>query len=266
MDRTARTAIAALVLGLLFLSAPACRKPEASAPEAGGPLVMKAFRVPLGQGQRIENSLNHMFATGEDQRIGRAALAPNGDLLVAAPAGFLPGLESYFRRLEAAGPTLPATVSVECWILLSEPAVGPVDLGAFGDLRPTLQAITESRGPQRFLLLERLQAATMIGNQVGLSGAVAHAKIMPFELSGGDCTLWLSLDVMGLSTGTLNQFESRIRLPEGKTVVIGESGVRVSNRFPEILDWLQAGGGKGAPGDSPEQASIYYVVRAKKSA
>ena len=65
-------------------------------------LVLKAYDVPSEQASELQGIINGLLYVAHDQpRHGSASLAPSGQLLVAAPAAFHPGIADVVAKLKS---------------------------------------------------------------------------------------------------------------------------------------------------------------------
>src|SRR5690242_13932371 len=113
--------IAIAIAAAAALSACPAQTSSSSSPSTGtgtsGDLVLKAYAVPSEQASELEGIIDGLLYVAKDApRKGSAALTPSGQLLVAAPASFQPGIADVIAKLKSAPPKPAPTVHIDYWI------------------------------------------------------------------------------------------------------------------------------------------------------
>jgi len=243
-------AVLLIVAGRCKSTSPLDKKIDASS------LVLQSYKVPQQYGSDTEMTLNKLFSLGKES-IGRAYVAPNGDLLVAAPANFQPGIQSFMANLNKSGSAPTPTIQVKYRIVLSRKGEEKTSLDDWGELKPALEAIEKSQGPQKFSLAEQLTTNSLSSKEVTIKGA--YSIIRTTATASGD-QIVLSVDIDALQS----LFHTTIQIPEKKLLVLGQSSCEVGSYsvIENVLGLKKEdalAGGKGTL-----LVSIYYIIEAER--
>ncbi|MBI1946090.1 MAG: hypothetical protein HYS27_10360 [Deltaproteobacteria bacterium] len=214
-----RIVLAVLALSLTTVVAAACT--PAAPSTLAEDLVMKAYDVPAEHAAELQGIVSSLLWTAKDApRKGAAALAPSGQLLVSAPAGFHPGIADVLARLKSGAVQAPPTVTLDYWVVVAAPAPTPAK-GA--DVSPEIgdvvEALQQSQGPMRLSVLERLRAASQSGSEARIEGRAIFAE-QTASLHGDKVVAKVRVRAQDEAGG----LDARVEVPLGKTVVLGQAG------------------------------------------
>jgi len=241
------------ILLFLLLAAAGCRsgereiliQPESpgSAPEAEP--VLRSYTLPSGRGQQVSSILSSLLYRKE-KPLGRAALTPDGQLVVVAPTGIQEGLDKLLSNMGSSEATAPPTVAITYWLVVGRPASEPDATRLPAVLQPMVDAVLANQGPMELALLETMTLRSLSDATGRAAGRYANANQVA-SVAGDKIVADISLEALG---GGPSSFSTRLSLPAGKLLVLGQAGFRPP---PEL--WP-----KGASGDDP--ATLFYVIRA----
>jgi hypothetical protein len=243
------------LITILLLAAPTgCRtheketRVEAQAPEAGEPqVVLRSYEVPEGQGQQVNAILSSVFRGVKDKVAARAALTPDGQLVVVAPEGIHQGLQGLLGKMKGRAPIAPASVEITYWLVVGRPSATAANDPRTKEVSAALDAVAAAQGPMEFALLEKLQVRTLSDARGHTTGR--HARVHQIA-SVNDGKVVADLDC---ATSNDSRFETRVAIEPGKLLVLGQAGFE-----PPPGMWPIRAGARTTTTDS----TLFYVVRA----
>jgi hypothetical protein len=238
-----------LALAALVLSA-GCKTKEreirvpAPAEESREPqVVLRAYDVPEGQGPQVHAILSSVFRGVKDKV---AALTPDGQLVVVAPEGIHQGLESLLGKMKGRKAVAPPSIEITYWLVVGRSAA-ETSLGAqTGEIEPALEAVARAQGPMEFALLDKMRVRALSDARGHTTGRYARVQQVA-SVSDGKVVADLDCSTEG------SRFETRVAIPPGKLLVLGEAGFEP----PPGLWSIRAGAKRDA-----SASTLFYVVRA----
>jgi len=214
------------------------------------PLTLKSYDVPKNQGGQVKQILGKVFYGVKDKVAARAALSPDGQLVVVAPDTIQAGVKQLIDKMATRKVPAPASVEVTYWLVVGRPAAKmaiPAELGA---VKPSLGTVMKAGGtPMEFALLERLRVRSLADRTGSTQGVYARLRQTVSFVGGrivGD------LDISVKRGKSRSQLETRVVLDESKQLVLGEAGFEP----PADLWPLRTGTTK-------TRSTIYYVIQTK---
>jgi hypothetical protein len=243
-----RRSIALLPVTLVLALVAACAPPQ-SDPAAANALVMRAYPLPKPYGTEVAGILQSLLSRGPNEApAGKAYLSPTGALLVAAPAGFHPGVVQLVDGLKGA-PTPPPSIRIDYWAVVGSPSTKDATKGpGLNEVAAVLDALNQERGPFSYGLLEKLSLTSLSGQRANATGAQLDVEQTATAFDDK------VLATVGIRAGR-NKIETRVQLPLDKTLVLAQSGVDAKN-----LPAKGSGAGSDVVGDNVQ---LYYVLRAQ---
>ncbi len=171
----------------------------------------------------------------------QVGVAPNGQLLVAAPPSYQRGVEEFLNEVAARKPSATPSIRVEAWFVTASPGA-PEDAPALKEVEPALRALAQSKGPTHFELLEQLSTQAQSGErnsdvQGTRAGMVVSATVLR---DGQDHPVVAAQLKLHLNQGP-GGITAQTQLRPGELLVLGQNGL------------LDKGG---------TDRQLYYIVRA----
>jgi hypothetical protein len=259
MGTKPKAIVAFTLASLLVLAASGCRETGSGAPDIAppDPLVLKSYVVQQGYGDELHSIIqNIMNLAGGEERLGGVQLAPNGELLVAAPASFHEGLEEFLAKIKQEAPKAPSSVRVQYWIVIGRKSVKPESKDIPDHLLPVVEEIAKSQGPQEFMLLEHLSHTSLNNKRTHVDGAFVniHSEATIYE---GRVLLSLKIGISG------SEFDTTLQVPQGKTLVLGQSSHFVHNPLLTAVI-LGKDSREVKLEDKSRMVNMYYIIRAER--
>lgn len=210
---------------LAALAVPGCRAPEvpsldaavASAVDPAAP-IMRTYEAPPGRAEELANVLQRVLST-DAAPIGKARAIDGDRVLVVAPPGIHEGVQHLCAQLEQRGNVPARSVEISYWLVYATPAEH-TDVSAAPEIEAALQEIAAAAGPTTFTLFERATLVSMLNSEAKSSGARAEFEQVATAHEGG-----IVADIDIHLHATNGRLETRMSVPPGKTVVIGQNGV-----------------------------------------
>ena len=204
----------------LVLSVSGCR---AAPQEDANALVLRTYDVPKGTARSLVYTLKDALWLGgtEQKTVGRAVITPDGRLAVLAAPNVHTGVQTLVDEVAKHPLKYDQTIELHYYLLLAKPASSPQPLPpGVGDIKPALEEIVRSQGPQTFTVAQRAHLSTLNGE----SGKIEtdHLKITQMAAQSNDgVDAIVSLDFSGN-----DKLESRVSLTPDRIVVLGATGQR----------------------------------------
>ena len=221
----------ALLSAALLLAA--CPGPQAEQQDA---ISLRTYAVPAGEGEQLRSLLNNAFMW-KDQPHAKATVTPDGRLVVVGPEKLQQGVQALVDQMQQHPPTPPPTVKLTYWLVLGKPGGATQATGALSAVGPALEEIQREDGPQQLTLLEKMENVSITGEQAETRGTNMRVE-QTTNMVGGRILAELYFSSLRGPSG----LRTRLELPPGKLVVLGESGYDT--------------GKDGVAG------TLYYVIRA----
>jgi hypothetical protein len=246
----------AFVLGVLAAGCGSKAAPSSSAPaqnDYAQAHILRTYKVPDGQDKRVERLLRALsypvqVVTPQGTQTQFVRLGPeligDGYMTLSAPAGIHDGVRELLDQLKSSKvPPPPATIDTTFWMVLGWPATERSIAPELKDVAGAIEALGDL-GPMRFELLDRLQVATIDGEETTASGNAVDRFVETPVVDGDAIRLRLSIRVHGEkgSTGV----DTSVNVKPGQFAVLGQAGYVPDKAL-------------GAPAG---RASLFYVVRA----
>lgn len=242
-----------VLLVVALLAAAGCRTGEkeirvqpAGNTEHEAPVLLRSYDVPAGQGQQVNAILSSVFHGVKEKVAARAALTPDGQLVVVAPAGIHEGLKGLLSKMKGRKPVAPPSVEITYWLVVGRTAAEPNPDALPAEIQPALHAVLDAQGPMEFALLETLTVRSLSDASGYAAGRYAHARQVA-SVTDEKLVADLELSVQG------SRFETRVSIPTGKLLVLGQTGFD-----PPPGLWPIRPGMKQNTGAS----TLFYIVRA----
>ncbi len=213
------------------------------------PLTLQSYDVPKNQGGQVRQILGKVFYGVKDKVAARAALSPDGQLVVVAPATIQSGVKTLIDKMAKRKPPRPASVEVTYWLVVGRPAAKTSSVPELAKVKPALQTITSSQGEMEFALLERLKVRSLADHTGRTRGTHAQLRQTISLVSGkivGD------LNIQVVSGKSRSQLETHVALDESKLLVLGEAGYRP----PADLWPLRTG-------TANKGSTLFYVIQTR---
>jgi hypothetical protein len=171
----------------------------------------------------------------------QVGIAPNGQLLVAAPPAFQKGVEEFLKQVAARKPSATPSIRIEAWFVTASPGQ-PDDSPALKEIEPALRALSQSKGPTRFELFEQLSTQARSGDQFSeVQGAHARMVVSASVLRDSQDHSVVAAQLKLRSNQGPQSLTANTELRPGELLVLGQSGI-------------------SDKGSSDRQ--LYYIVRA----
>jgi len=242
--------VAASLVAVALIAA--CRQPNA-APNAvaSDELVLKAYQVPTPYGPELAGIVRSLLQRGADKPAGNVAISPSGELLVAAPAAFHPGIAQFLGGLAKATPAPPPTIRIDYWAVLGKRAAKPETDPALAEIGSVVDALTKTQGAFSLNLLEKVSVSSLSGEHAQQEGA--RATVSQTATSYADSVI-ADLDLFVMGSNTLR---TRVRIPLNKTIVLGQADF--STKSQAVI--AREKDDKTNP--PPTEMALFYVIRAQ---
>ena len=250
-----------VILGLIVFAG--CTSPQKDTAEGSCDIVLKSYKVPERLAEQISKTVNDLLSRDARTRdkdqppIGKAQVAPDGELLVAAPKSFHDGLKDFIASVANTKPEPSLTTEVNYWIVAGRKAKTRAKLDEFTGIQPALDTIQNSQGNMEFKLLDHLVITSSgQGTRSDVQGSLSRI------------TQQISAD----STGTLviktdsqinsdirwgNHISTQIEIKSGELVVLGQASqeFRGVSIFNPIIN-------EEAKKNHVELVNVYYIISA----
>lgn len=229
-----------LSLVLCFMAG--CRGTSTDTGGSGSePMVLKTYSVPTEFRLEVSSIIKNILIKGEAQPLGKAIVTPSGEILVAAPKSFHPGIEEFVSGLSKATPTPPPTIRLDYWVVEGTPSSKEQQGEPIQELVDALATLSQSQGPMNFRLAERASLVSLSGERVktmspGLEVSQTATQYKDRVIAD------LELRFRGP-----NSLSVRVQIPNNKTMVIGQQSASPSNGNSE----------------ASAQTAIFYFIRAQ---
>jgi hypothetical protein len=242
-----------LVFASLALALTSCAAATSTTSEQ---LVLKAYDVPAEHAAELQSVLSNMLYTAKDQPPkGRAALSPSGQLLVSAPASFQPGIAEVVSRLKSAPAPRAPTVTLDYWVVVGTPSTSATPgAGVSREIGDVVDALQKNQGPMKMAMLERVRLSSQSG-----SDAMATSPLFDVHETAALHSDKVLANVKLQGIRGFGLLETRVEIPLGQTVVLGQAGIDMKHA-PESLD------ADLAKATENGTAAAFYIVRASVDA
>ncbi len=261
-----------LTLWLVIPMAIGCEPRHHAAPpnpncqgEAKAELVMKTYEMPAGYGAKLRPILSKVLKQGKDKEpVGRAALTPDGRIVLVAPAGIQAGVQALLDDVKRAKKPFvpPPTIAMTYWILVGRSGPDPNEqqCGKFGqrcleggdnELWKVLDPIVNkysSLGGIHFKLFEKLRLRSLDSEMAKAKGHTARV-FQTASASGGKVMADVNIYLHRHAENTVN---TRLQFAPEQTIILGQTG------FKE--DWKKGPLDSQAEKES-EGGLLLFVVR-----
>ena len=182
--------------------------------------IMRTYEAPPGRAEELAGVLQRVLSNAPDlPALGKARAIDGDRVLVVAPAGIHEGVQHLCAQLEQRGNVPARSVAISYWLVYATPAE-QTDVSAAPEIEAALQEIAAAAGPTSFTLFERATLVSMLNSEAKSSGARAEFEQVATAHEGG-----IVADIDILLNGKHGRLETRMSVPPGKTVVIGQNGV-----------------------------------------
>jgi hypothetical protein len=205
------------------------------------PRVLRSYNVRPEVAVEVRNALNTALGP-----FGQAGVAPNGQILVAAPLSFQEGVAQLLTNVASHDPSATPSIHVDAWFVTASPG-SPVDSPSLKEIQPALHALEQSKGPMRFELLEELSTQAQSGESNS-------------NVQGTRAGMVVSVSVLRDSQDhPLIAAQLRLHLNQGQGAITAQAELRPD----ELLVLGQSSfSDKNATDRQPTERQLYYIVRA----
>lgn len=242
--------LAVILSMILFMGCNSPEKEQLNSPES---LVLKSYQVPERLAKEIRQTMNTLLGRGEESGssaqgpIGRALLAPDGQILISAPQSFHKGVEEFIERIKKNNPAPSPSAEVRYWIVAARKAEYPLNpdaaavSGLANDLknpyepdelmavRPALDAIIDNQGYMEFKLLDQVSVTSSgEGSRSKLRGAFIGINQSLTAYNDGTVMIKPEISWFSGSINVKDRLKTRgsintvIETKSGEFVVIGQ--------------------------------------------
>jgi len=252
------------IASVLALGLTACepqRAPTQAPPaSSGSDLTLRTYDVPPGHGPKLRPILANLLKRG-DEPIGRTALAPDGRLVVLAPASIHEGVAAFLKDAKKDDGAIkpPPTIALSYWLVVAAPGSSPDAqrcgpkglkcLRAGPDLIKAVEAVDATHGPDagkmHYDLLEHLSVRSMDSEHANLHGAAAHIH-QRAAVVGDKIIADLEVKVMRPQAPGV---ETRLQFSPEQTVILGQVAFREDP--------------KGEKSDKDTKGMLLFITRGK---
>lgn len=221
-----RSLFAAVAIAFLFLTA--CH--SATHDDV---IELRTYDVPKGTAGELVNTIKDVLWMNENKNVGRVAVTPDGRLAVLATPPVQSGVQQLIDEVTKHPPKADPTVTLHYFLVLGKPGAAPYPNGV-GEIKPALDEIVKSQGPQTFSLAGRATLSSLHDEEARLDNSDLKLEIRQFAVQTTD-GVYAKLSIR------LNEdkVETRVQLSGDRIVVLGTTG---------------------HTGDA-DGATLYYVVR-----
>lgn len=214
-----------VILGFIALTG--CNGQKAESAQGQNTIVLKSYKVPEGLARDIYDDINGLLYSGapSEPAIGRARIAPDGQLLVAAPESFHDGMKDFIEEINKNNPGPTPTAEVDYWIVAGRKSKTPAKLDEFQAIKAALETIQNTQGSMEFKLLDHLAATSSgQGKDTRLSGAYIEITQSVSAYSDGSLVIhpriiWNPRSSMETTGGRI---DTQISTKSGELVVLGQ--------------------------------------------
>jgi hypothetical protein len=188
---------------------------------AGRDVQLRSYRVPEGMGQQLRSILGNVLSgTEKDSMLGRASLAPNGELVVVAPAAMQRGVEDLLKEIASSPRKGPTTVELSYWLLGSRPGSAPKDQAA--ELSEAAHALGSQLPTSMHLeVMEKLRLQSMTDEQAEMWGRTLQVHQTAAASEG---RVVADLRLNRVHEASPSRVETRVQLVPGQLLILAESG------------------------------------------
>lgn len=221
-----KTQMALFLLTLVCLAGSvACSKLESPGSTEVG-YAMEAYTIPPQYGRDIAQAIKKLVTDDDGKPInGRVQVAPNGQLLVAAPAQFQAGVKKFVAALGEKNVQTAPTITFDYWVIIGHPGIKKTNLAK--EFTTALEVATRDQDPQGYYLLERLSSVSLSGQHVVVEGTFSRIVIEP-AVYNQNVVADLDFKVAD------SKVKSRLQMVPGKLTVLGQTGLELQQRFEKI--------------------------------
>jgi hypothetical protein len=207
------------------------------------PLTLRTYQVGSQVAPELRTILNRVLSRGESRPpAGRAEIGANGMLVVAASDRVLDEIGLMVDEVGRAEHETPPMVTITYWVVIGTPAMETSWSGRLDELAEVLTAVASADGPTGFRLMEKMLIASLSGTRTEGAGSFLHVRRQDTAVLDDHVIADLQLD---RATGPGGRISTRVSIPPGRSVVLGQMGF--SNN---------------SSGEEPTQ-TLYYVIRAQ---
>jgi hypothetical protein len=220
---------AGFLILVVFLSA--CR----SAPPPDNPLELKTYEAPKGSVAALTSTIKDVLWFDEHKTLGRAIVTPDGRIAVLAPHNVQADVQDLIDEVKKHPPVAHSAIEIHYFLVIGKPGAAQPTPGA-AEIQPALDEISRTVGPQTFTIAERVKLISLHDEQGRLDtfGDKLEVRQQGVQTADG---VYAKLSIRWKE----DKLETRVRLEPEKLLVLGASGLH--------------------GGDSPDGATLYYVVR-----
>lgn len=206
--------------------------------------VVRSYPVPPSAAREATGLVRALLKSGDEERAhGVAALTPNEDeLVISATLAFHEGIAPLVKRLQAAPPAPPPTLVLDYWVIEGRPApeaTPPAEVAP--EVAPALTALQKSQGPMQLSLYDRVRVTSASGEKAQARGSFLNVEQRASARDGA-----VFADVNLAAVRDLGELTTRLTLPPGEVVVLGQVGASLSM--------------EGAK-EPRQPANLYFLVR-----
>lgn len=254
-----------VILGLIVFAG--CTSPQKDTAEGSCDIVLKSYKVPERLAEQISKTVNDLLSRNAYKTenaqppIGKAQIAPDGELLVAAPESFHDGLKDFIEQIKDTSLESSPSAEVNYWIIAGKKADKPATLEEFKTIKPALETIQANQGNMEFKLLDHAVAASSgQGVSTILNGSLSSISQRLSAYSDGSIVIATTIVTNSRRSGDggaryaqSGRFTTQIEMKSGELIVLGQ----LSQEF-DIPVFEPAKEGE----QHQEVVNVYYIISA----
>lgn len=248
-----------LVVFIGFFVFAGCTNPKNESTNESEALVLKSYEVPERLAKEVSETINDLLSRkarkldNDQPPIGKARIAPDGQLLVAAPESFQNGVKDFIIRFKNANPEQSPSAEVNYWIVAGKKSNKPAKLEEFRLIKPALETIQNTQGNMEFKLLDHVVATSSSQNtESSISGAFIAIDQTVSAFS--DDSLIIKLNIGMRKVAINSAIATDLETKNGELVVLGQ----VSQEFIVPI-FTPAKEGERLRG---EIVDVFYIISA----
>ncbi len=204
---------------------------------------LKTYDAPAEVAPELVVALQNLFSVGKDAaKTGQATLAPNHQILVTAPAAYLPGIDALVTAAISKKRLPPASIQLTYWAVIGRPANEGKTPPELQPIAATLEAISKNQGGLQFTPLEVVSLRALSGHSARAEGSELRISQTAAERDG---TVVADLEIVRQPArdGPHGKIATEVKIQPGQSIVLGQSGY-----------------------EDKAPASVFYIVRAEVEA
>lgn len=265
------------VVFLSLISFAGCTNPQNDSENESEALVLKSYKVPERMAKEVRGTINDLLSreayNNENSKppIGKATIAPDGQILVAAPKSFHDGLKDFIASLANSKPEPSLTIEVNYWVVAGRKANKPATFEDFKTIKPALETIQNNQGSMEFKLLDHVVTTSSgQGTRSQVKGSLS--QITQYLTADNKGTLVIQTDINMNTSDRFdmkNNINTQIEIKNGELVVLGQvsqefKGISIFNPIKDEEEKITKvpSGRTYVDNRHVEMVNVYYIISA----